>query len=146
MQRGTPFAVHNLPLFQLNLTFSVKTDTTIPGINWTIGSDYSAFSAKTSIYIPWQDAKVYSFSGSLSISGGVPNATLLTGGLGSINTNASVGTKYLLAVDFSINMSTITDAEKMYNTRPKDDTSAPGDGDSKPKSFTVYTILQVSNR
>ena len=145
VKRGTPFAVHNLPLFQLNLTFSVKTDTTIPGINWTIGSDYSAFSAKTSIYIPWQNAQVYSFSGSLNIQNGVPqNATLLTGGLGSINTNASVGTKYLLAVSFSINMSTITDAEEMYNTRPTDDTSAPSK--SEAKSFTVYTILQVSNR
>ena len=155
IQRGTMFRTHNLPLMSLNMTFPVKTtNKLLAGIGKVLpfvdGDSYARYGYSSVTYIPWQNAKVYAdvgnnftlkSNGEVWRSGRQLNALE---GFYKINTNANVGTSYLIVTTFSLTLATDTDAEHIYDSRPTTDTQTPSN--YKAQTFVVATKIEISNR
>ena len=151
IMRGTPFKLHNLPLLGFNALYTIKTEAN-SYVSWVPGIDAESYTRKsfvTTSYIPWQNAKVYanvgneytvSSDGTVKRNGVTMNE--LEGGFYKINTNATSGTTYLLVVQFAIRMSTLTDAQQIYDNTPSADDSVPGAGQAA--NFTVAVRLVIS--
>ena len=151
IKKGTKFAVHNLPLFQVNMAYAVETKIQLPGGigGITFKTEYTKDSTYASMFIPWYKAKVYQVTGSdLKINGNTVTASggvkEVEQGVAGINTNVSNKIRYVLCAQVSFRMSTMSDAEKIYKNRPSTDDAYPPDGAYDDFTFYVYTILRIN--